>query len=241
MVNIQQIKDIELNNRIESHEKIGGALRISVFEIKENYLGQLPNEYDAHLVTARQTLEVENFKANFHFNKVALKNERKSIAYAQTDFNKLDPSGVKIDLHHFLGPHYDLERRKPIVHGRKNDTLNLYFYYDEDEAPGNNINMNKLVADHLLKYPDNRGCFIYALMEPPYGISLEKEIVKRGEYVNDFLEYFFNDTNTITIYAWNTDCSAVFEPGNEWWGNYFWTIYNPVKQWYIGIIASETD
>ena len=45
MVNIQEIKDSDLTDNIESHEKIGGALRISVFEIKENYLGQLPDEY----------------------------------------------------------------------------------------------------------------------------------------------------------------------------------------------------
>jgi len=37
MVNIIEVKDEELLNRINDHDKIGGALRISVFEIKENY------------------------------------------------------------------------------------------------------------------------------------------------------------------------------------------------------------
>lgn len=55
MVNIQEIKDSNLIDKIEAHEKIGGALRISVFEIKENYLGQLPDEYGAHLTTRNHT------------------------------------------------------------------------------------------------------------------------------------------------------------------------------------------
>jgi hypothetical protein len=102
MVNIQEIKDSILTDRIEAHEKLGGALRISVFEINENYLGKLPDEYLAHLITARQTLEKQNFNWNFHFNKVSPRNQRKDIAYALTDFDKLDPSGQKIDLYHFF-------------------------------------------------------------------------------------------------------------------------------------------
>jgi hypothetical protein len=242
MVNIQEIKDSNLTDKIEAHEKIGGALRVSVFEIKENYLGQLPDEYGAHLTTARQTLEKLNFEWNFHFNKVAPKNKRKDIAYARTDFDKLDSSGQKIDLFHFLGPHLDLNNMKPLIRGQLgNDTLNSYFYYDQDEIPENKVDINTLDATYRQLYMDNKGYFVHTLMEPPYNLGLGKDIYLRGKYLLEFLEYFFCDINELTIYAWDTNCSVVFDAGKEWWGSYFWTIYNPTKKWYIGIIASETD
>jgi len=242
MVNIQEVDNSILIDKIEAHETIGGALRISVFEIKENYLGQLPDEYLAHLTTARQTLEKQNFSWNFHFNKVALKNQRKDIAYALTDFDKLDPSGQKIDLFHFLGPHFDLKNRKPLVRGQLgNDTLNSYFYYDQEEIPANKVDINLLDDTYRKIYPESKGYFVNTLMEPPYNLSLNKEIILRGKYLIDFFEYFFSDINELTIYSWDTNCSVVFNAGKEWWGSYFWTIYNPKKKWYIGIIASETD
>jgi hypothetical protein len=242
MVNIQEIQEKELLDRIIDHEKKGGALRICVFKISENYLGELSDEYLAHLVTARQTLEKQNYEWNFHFNKVAGKGQYRNFKFATIDYEKLDSSGHKIDLIHFLGPHFDIEKYKPIVRGQLgNETLNSYFYYDTEESPVNKVDMNKLDADFRKLYRENKGCFIYTLMEPPYNMRLGKEILKRGEYVLDFLEYFFGDLSKLIIYSWNTDCSVVFDAGKEWWGSYFWTVYNPTKQWYIGIIASETD
>jgi hypothetical protein len=217
-------------------------LRICVFKIAENHLGELPDEYLAHLTTARQTLERQNYDWNFHFNKVAGKGQRNNFAIATTNYEKLDSSGEKIDLIHFLGPHFDIENYKPIVRGQlSNETLNSYFYYDQEESPVNKVDINKLDADFRKSYPKNNGWFIHALMEPPYNMGLGKDILKRGEYVLEFLDYFFGDLRKLTIYSWNTDCSVVFDAGKEWWGSYFWTVYNPTKQWYIGIVASETD
>lgn len=242
MVNIEEIIDQELQSRIEEHERLGGALRISVFEIKENYKGEMPGEYDAHLAAARQALEQQNYECNSHFNKVAAKNERNKIPYAKTDFDKLDSSGQNLKLYHFLGPHFDLKSKKPLIRGRlTNATLNSYFYYDQEETVANKVDMFKAVNEFQELDPENQGNFMHALMEPPYSLRLDKEISKRGEYVLSFFDYFFGDLDAITIYAWNTDCSFVFESGKEWWGSYFWTVYNPAKNWYVAIIASETD
>ncbi|MBD2770253.1 hypothetical protein IC235_20395 [Hymenobacter sp. BT664] len=242
MVNIIKVDSEELSNKIDEHHKIGGALRVSVFEIKENYLGQVPDEYTAHLVTARQTLEKENYEWNFHCNKIAGKSQHDSLPFAMTNYNKLDTSGQKITLQHFLGPHYDLQNNKPTIRGQLgNETFNSYFYYDQIESLENKVDINKIIQDFCNLYPDEAGYFIYALMEPPHDLSLGKEIRKRGEYVLGFLDYFFDDLNEITIYSWDTNCSIIFDPGNEWWGSYFWTVYNPTKKWHIGIIASTTD
>ena len=147
-----------------------------------------------------------------------------------------------MELEHFLGPHFDLQNHKPLIRGQlSNETLNEYFYYDQEEKLSNKIDINKMAADFRDLYPDNLGWFIYALIEPPHDLRLGKEIRKRGEYVLDFLDYFFSNLHEMVIYAWDTNCSVIFDDGHEYWGSYFWTIYNPTKQWYIGIIASETD
>jgi hypothetical protein len=242
MVNIKELNDKAILDRISEHRDKGGVLDISVFEINENYLGELPDEYTAHLATARQTLEKANYEANVHWNKVAQPNNRKAFPFAYTDFEKLDPSGQKIDLHHFLGPYFDVGNSKPIVRGQlSNITFNSYFYFDDAETVENNVDINKHVDKYNKTYPTNKGGVIYALMEPPYGMKFGKEILERGQYILDFMDFFFGDLNTINIYAWDIDCSIIFEEGKEWWGSYFWTIHNSQKDWYVGILASSTD
>lgn len=243
MVNIIEIENKEIEERIIDYHKKGGALHLSVFEIKENYRGELPaDEYLGHLVTARQTIEKANYQANLHFNKLANKNEREELPILKTDFELLDSSGKEIDLEHFLGPLFDIDKEKPLIRGQlTNETLNSYFYYDTPEESANKVDLNKRILDYRKKYKHNRGSFMYAFMEPPYNIQLGNEIRIRGEYVLDFMNFFFSDLSKLKIFAWSTDCSGIFEVGKEWWGSYFWTVYNPEKGWYIGMLASETD
>lgn len=240
-VNIIELTDKDILDKIEDHQKKNGVLRISVFQIRENYLAELPDEYTAHLIVARQTLEKENYLLNFGINKIALKNKRLDFTYARTDFDKLDSSGQKLELKQFLGPCFDLERGKPLVRGQlTNETLNSYFYYDSPETSSNKVDINQLVQEYEQSYP-GEGWFMHAFAEPPYNMDLGKDIYVHGQYIIDFLDYFFGTLTSITAYSWNNDCSPVFDPGKEWWGSYFWTVYNPEKQWYVGIIASETD
>jgi len=51
----------------------------------------------------------------------------------------------------------------------------------------------------------------------------------------------FTDISQIEVYKWSTDSSNYFDEGKDWWGSFFWTVYNPCRDWYIGIIASTTD
>lgn len=243
MVNIQEIESEEIKKRIADFDNKGGVLRMSVFKIGKNYVGELPaDEYAAHLIVARQTVEKFNYEANLHWNKVAARNSRNNYPFLKTDFDLLDNSGVKINLEHFLGPYFDLEEQKPLMRGKlRNDTLNAYFPFDSEETLANKVDINSRREIYRKKYPENKGSFIYAFMEPPYSIRLGKDIKQRGEYLLDFMNFFFDDLNTIEVYAWNTDCSKIFDAGKEWWGSYFWTVYNPVKNRYIGILASETD
>lgn len=243
MVNILEIENEEVKERLVDFDEKGGVIRLALYEIKENYLGELPsNEYLAHLIVARQTVEKFNYEANFHWNKIANQNSRNEFPLLKTDFDLLDSSGEKIDLEHFLGPYFDYRTHKPFMRGQlSNDTLNAYFYFDSREILANKVDMNSKVEIFRERYPNNKGSFIYAFMEPPYNIQLGKDIKLRGEYLLEFMNFFFGDLNKIEIFAWSTDCSAIFEAGKEWWGNYFWTVYNPIKNWYVGMLASETD
>jgi hypothetical protein len=240
MMNISEIRNLEIDNRIEEHYQFGGALCISIHEIKENYRGEVPNEYESHLLTARQSIEKQHSLWNSSIIKTLGKVNKNNLAI--TDFDKLDTSGKKLELSEFLGPHFDLQANKPIIRGQlDNETINSYFYYDTKELIENKVNLELIAQGFWRKYPDNLGGFIYALIEPPFNMKLGKEIRKRGEYVIDFIDFFFGNLKNITVYSWSVDCSRVFDAGKEWWGSHFWTIYNKEKNWYVSIIASTTD
>jgi hypothetical protein len=240
-VDINTVKDTQLEEMLAEHYRIGGVLNVSVFEIKENYEGYMPDEYTAHMVVARQALEKVNYTANFNFNKDISAGRREEYFFS-TNYDLLDKSGRKISLREFMGPHYDFERSMPLVIGQLgNDTLNAYFYYDQPETIANKIDINKCNKEYIAAYPDYQGGFVYALMDTPYNLKLGDQIAIRGKYADDFIRFFFDTLEELVIYAWSTDTSPVFDAGKEWWGAYFWTVYNPVKNWYIGIIASSTD
>ena len=75
----------------------------------------------------------------------------------------------------------------------------------------------------------------YAFLEPPYGTPYLK-----ADFIR-FNEILFPNRQALEVYRWNDDFSNYFDAGKEWWGAFFWTVYNPYWDRYIGIIASETD
>jgi hypothetical protein len=238
IVNIIKVKDDLLNSRIEDFKQKGGRIHFSLFQILEDIDGRLPDlEYNAHMIVARQTLEQHNCFGNFQFNKVMGKRPPSFT----TDYEKLDNSGKNLSVETFLGPYYDSKSQKVIVKG--SIYHNSYFYFDKDENIENAIDNNVLRDAYFQKHPDpdfNLG-FIHAFMDPPYTFFHGSSIKERGTYLIDMLNYIFDELDNLKIFSWSTDTSEIFKPGREWWGNYFWTVYNPRKNWYIGIIASDTD
>lgn len=217
LINIEEIKEAEVTSRIADFEKKGGGLLFRLFRINKNYEGKKPDDkYERHLVVARQTLEVINFESNFHFNRACLKGNRASLPILKTDFEELDESGEEIEIEEFLGPFYDLNQKKPLVRGIKgNETLNSYFYYDQEETLRNKFDINQRIREFESNYPNNNGNFVYAFMEPPYRIQAGKSIQERGKYLIEFVNYFFSDINSLEIMKWSTDCSAFFDAGKE--------------------------
>ena len=243
LINIQEIRSEEVLKRTADFEMKGGALHFRIFRISENHVGVKPtDQYDCHLIVARQTMERINFDMNYHWNRCASKGNRKSFPIYQTNFDELDNSGLIIGLEEFLGPLFDLEHEKPLVRGIKDkDTINSYFYYNTEEQVENKIDINCRIKEFNLKHPNQNGNFIYAFMEPPYSIHTGKTIKEQGEYLINFMKFVFTNLTKIEIMKWSTDCSPYFDAGKDWWGTFFWTVYNPEKDWYIGICGSSTD
>lgn len=97
----------------------------------------------------------------------------------------------------------------------------------------------------------------YALLEPPYGLKLKIEAtrgtpeyneIKTKKYteiyrmfLNDFILFSEYNKEDFVIYSWSDDWSNFFEPGREWWGNYYYTVYNKRNNTVIVLGASESD
>lgn len=97
----------------------------------------------------------------------------------------------------------------------------------------------------------------YALLEPPYGLRLEIDAKHGSEeyyelqakeftnlyrmFLNDFLLFSKYSKDDFIIYSWSDDWSNFFDAGKEWWGTYYYTVYNKRNNTIIVLGASETD
>lgn len=84
-------------------------------------------------------------------------------------------------------------------------------------------------------YTNNDEAYAYAFLETPYGNDY---VIKDFERFNSIL---FPNKDGLTIYQWNTEWSNYFEEGLEWWGAYYWTIYDSSSGLFIVVGASTTD
>ena len=242
MININEIELPEFTSLYEQYDNAGGVLSFHLFRISKNYLGKLSNdEYLKHLVVARQSLEKVHYLANFHGNQLTSQSHLPEPL--QINHEELPPSGVMINPEAFLGAYYDWDAKKPLIRGVQTE-VNAYFPFDTIEKSENSIDMQARINAFTKKYGIERKSgagFLYALLEPPYRLQLEENITKRGQFFLDISAVLFDELKDLEVYTWSTDCSKIFDAGKEWWGCFFWTVYNPAKDMYIGIIGSSTD
>lgn len=131
-----------------------------------------------------------------------------------------------------------------------------------DKPTGKQISFDEFVGFDYQNQPvnilDYRGCHLaYALLEPPYNIGVEidpkfgKEeyiVAKQKEFttlyrmfLNDFILLSQYPKEDFIIYSWSDDWSNFFDEGKEYWGTYFWTVYNQQNNTIIVLGASATD
>jgi len=235
---IKPNKDKQIIDKLDEFDRLGGCIQFKVFNVDSP-----ATSYQTHLEIAKRTLIKIAKESEDYFQRVAKEyNTDRNRYFKQINyFEKLENSGVKITIREFLGPQFDLETNKPLIKGVKR-LYNAYFYYDTEEDEKNIVDIDEITEQFDFKDSDGiSGAFCGAFLEPPYSLRIEKNILKRGQYFLDFCKILFSDFTEIEIYKWSVDCSTYFDDGKEWWGSHFWTVYNPIKSVYIGIVASTTD
>lgn len=235
MSGIRLITGTVLNDKVEEFFELLGCVEFKIFELSDT-----STPYYNHHEVAKNTLIELSKDSEIYFQKLAKEKKRRDKFFKMTiDFETLENSGVEISLREFLGPQYDLEINKPIIRG-KHYLFNSYFYYDTIEMRGNEIDIDAVKRTFESKKYDgliNRFCGAFFEWEP----SIGNTIYEHGKYFLDFCDLLFSDFSKIEIYTWSVDSSNYFDKGKEWSGAYFWTVYNPIKNIYIGVTVSTTD
>ena len=224
------IETPEIIEKCKAYEREGGVIDFRIFQLDTE---QEDTPYQKHLAVAQQTLISVAEEANTRLDRMAakLKMNRRELFTMDYDFNILKDSGKEISVQDFMGWQYEEVSGRVILSGGK--LRNRYFYYDDKEEPEKAVPM----AEEDLK----KEAFAYAFFQPPYSFMITKSNFEKGNFFLDFCRLLFTDISQIEVYKWSTDSSNYFDEGKDWWGSFFWTVYNPCRYWYIGIIASTTD
>ena len=90
------------------------------------------------------------------------------------------------------------------------------------------------VSPRIIRW-DEKNEYAYAFLEPPYSCTCSARDWNR---VNTLL---FPEPNRAEIYSWSTNWSNYFDDGLEWWGAYYWTVFNPGRDTFVVVAASATD
>ena len=224
------IETLEIIEKCKVYEREGGVIDFRIFQLDTE---QEDTPYQKHLAVAQQTLISVAEEVNTRLDRIAAKSKinRKKLFTMDYDFGVLKDSDKEISLQDFMGWQYEEVSGRIILSGGK--LRNWYFYYDDKEVP------EKAVA--MAEEDREKIGFVYAFLDPPYSFMCGKTIFDKGKFFLDFCQTLFTDISQIEVYRWSTDSSNYFDAGKEWWGAFFWTVYNPYWDRYIGILASTTD
>ena len=225
---IQPYIDTDIEQLLTTFEDNGGRVKFYLYTIDSK-----ENVYHKHLEVAKQTLIEVAKEINLYLDKIAAKDKlnREKLFTMDYDFTLLKSSGKEIDLETFMGWQYDAGAHSVLIQGL-HSLFNEYFYYNTPED-----------SKHIVKREDENTIkgLAYAFLNPPYGFHINKNLYDTGAFFLNCCDTLFTDLSQIEVYEWSTDCSNYFDIGKDWWGTFFYTVYNPLRDCYIGIVASESD
>ena len=224
---------IEIPKFIEKYKAFEREGGIIDFRISQLNTEQEDTPYQKHLAVAQQTLISVAEEANTRLDRIAAKSKinRKKLFTMDYDFGVLKDSGKEISVQDFMGWQYEEVSGRIILSGGKLD--NRYFYYDDKEVPEKAVAM----TEEDLK----KEAFAYAFFQPTYSFMITKSNFEKGIFFLDFCRLLFTDILQIEVCKWSTNSSNYFDEGKDWWGSFFWMVYNPCRDRYIGILAATTD
>ncbi|CAN5532225.1 hypothetical protein BH11BAC3_BH11BAC3_27210 [soil metagenome] len=238
MILVEQIQTTEIVTRLSEFDNLGGVIDFKVFKV--NNAG---SDKEAHCLVAQRTLELLSQDNDDYFNQVANTLDTGREVYFKVGHKSISADiGTAITSEQFFGPYFNFKEQRPILLGTtgkpfQNVTVfSDYYHYDDSESPENIVMINDWNGDFVTQgYTD-------AFLKPPHPFG-RKDMTNYdiGKYFLGFNQFLFDDIKELRIYSWATDCSNYFDDGKEWWGSFFWTVYNSTKDWYVGIAASTTD
>ncbi len=150
---------------------------------------------------------------------------------------RIDPGtelmGKEISFEQFVGSGYDFNKNE----------LNLFTYDGRFKTSNHN----------------NHG-IAFALLCPPHGLrvtppslaptfskayGLDETRFLEGIIADFFQEFLFcksaEEHSHLEIYEWSDNWSNYFDAGKEWWGTFYWTIFNKNNRTITVIGGSTTD
>jgi len=237
MTSVEQINTSDITEQLSRFDDLGGVIDFKLFKVSGTN-----SVLERHLLTAQRTLELLAQDNDNYFTKLAQSLGTNRDAYFKVSANHiLADTGTQILPEQFFGPYFNFKEARPILLGKTGKPFQGvtafidYYYYDNVEN-----NENIVIVHHNNNDYTTQG-YTDAFLSPPHYFAGNMTNLEIGKLFLEFNQFLFDDINKITVYSWPTDCSNYFEAGKEWWGSFFWTVHNPIKDWYIGIAASTTD
>lgn len=239
MSSTEQITTPEIKEYLTRFDDLGGVIDFKFFNISN-----ASSDLDRHLQVANRTLELLGQDNDHCFNKVAQQLGTSRDAYFKVVSKPILPNKVTpLTPEDFFGPYFNFKEQRPILLETKGKpfqnvtVFNDYYYYDDTETPDNIVSVKQNNNSDFVTQ-----AYTDAFLKPPYPFGkIGMTNFDKGKLFLEFNQFLFDDITKITVYSWQTDCSNYFDDGKEWWGSFFWTVYNPAKKWHIGIAASTTD
>jgi len=109
-----------------------------------------------------------------------------------------------------------------------------------NEFIGKGLNIETLTLTRTgLSFTESNLGLIFALFHEPHGGG----VYRKGDddFIRDFFAAFLPSIENYIIYKWSDDWSNYFDSGKEYWGTFFWTLYNKTTQEITVIAALATD
>jgi hypothetical protein len=239
MITAEQISSPTLQSYLHKFNECGG-----VIDFKVMLISGAESSVDAHAMAANTTMQLIIRDNDEYFEKLARANKTDRSAYYHISSRALSAEeAMPVTAEQFFGPYLDFAGQRPAVLGMKGSVsrnvryFSKYFYYNDEEDESNVVHIEDKNGSGFLRkgYTD-------AFLEPPHSFGKQGMTnLAKGEFFLEFSSFLFDNFNEIIVYSWPIDCSNYFDAGKEWWGSFFWTVYNPMKNWYVGIVASSTD
>lgn len=213
-------EDLRYNELYHQLADIGCVLDLAVFDLPTN-----PAVTDAELHHQAAIALLQTLENRYATNPVDV------LTLPENLLQKLTKPSP-ISRAEFLGGHCDLEKRSLLLPGTRKNNWYLRFWFGDAEDEKNHVALPRSQFGH--------GGLSGLFLDPPYGLIGTKDS-KNHLFFKLIDDVLCSCPADMSIFAWSTDTSEYFDPGKEWWGSYFWTVYSKTAQRLVAITASATD